>query len=90
MPITGKKYSSAIFSSKKATVNVYPSGDSPCGVEESKRPKRVNIEEAENGFIVNKSGGSLGYNDKPCVAESMEKALEQAKEYLGSKEKTED
>jgi hypothetical protein len=90
MPMTGKKYSSAIFSSKKAIVNVYPGGDSPCGVEDSKRPKRVNIEEADGGFIINKSGGSLGYNDRPVVAESLEKALGEAKTYLNSSEKEED
>jgi hypothetical protein len=75
MPLTGKKHSSALFSSKNATINVY--SDEVGKPIEAKQPKCVRVEEAENGFIIN-----IGYDKKPIVAESIEKAVEALKSHF--------
>lgn len=75
MTMAGKKPSSALFSAQKATINVYSENDN--SPKAPSIPKSVRVEEAENGFIVN-----CGYDKKPVVAESIEKALEAIKKYF--------
>lgn len=47
-----------------------------------KRPKNVQVEEAENGFIVN-----MGYRSKVKVAKTKEEVTEFISEYLNEESK---
>lgn len=52
-------------------------------------PRRLNIEKAEGGYSIRKSGGPLGYSDKNVVAtdrESLEKCLDWLDGKSGDKE----
>ena len=54
-------------------------------LEHVERPKAVNIEKAEGGWIARKMGGDVDFDESQIVSEDLDELIEKCKKFLKGK-----